>query len=422
MELVEGKIQIAPYGHYDGYINDAGEKESFDITPEDVQNMANYFNTGRGANGQKLLIDNNHASMKGLDAPAMGWIKQLEADAENGLMATVEFLAETYEQIKKGALRYISPVIFKDNYIDEITGEVVPCVLFNAAITNTPFLPNIQDMQTFLQLMNGKIKTGKFLQLTNTITLKKGGYKMAVDANKEWATMCKAAGLPPDADTGTLTKYVSTLAALKEAMSSAGSDGAPPPDANIDLDGDGDVGTDTDADGMSKIMSKFRFMQDGAALSSAMRKILNLPVNANHKIILSKFTEVAMTKPDDSATVLQLKKKVEMLEAKNTETEADIFIASNRKKIDPTARMAFRQQFLKDPDGVKSIVASMRENPLFDKLDDQPDEPTDPADIDEKSIRLTEAEKVYCMKSGQTEKAFLAQKVTGVKNGWWGGK
>lgn len=420
MEYVEGKIQIAPYGHYDGYINDAGKKESFDITPEDVQNMANYFNNGRGANGQKLLIDNNHASMKGLDAPAMGWIKQLEADAENGLMATVEFLADTYEQIKKGALRYISPVIFKENYIDEITGEVMPCVLFNAAITNTPFLPNIQDMQTFLQLMNGKIKTAKFLQLTNTITLK-GRYTMAVDYTKEWAGLCKVLGLPPDADTDKVSKYVQTLASMVDTVKGSGPDGAPPDGANIDLDGDGDgdAGADTDADGMAK---KVAFMQDGAACSSALRKVLGLAPNANHKIILSKVTEMISMKPDDTATVLTLKKEVEALKAKNTETEADIFIASNRKKIDPTARAAFRQQFIKDPDGMKIVVASMRDNPLFDKLDDQPDEPTDPADIDEKSIRLTEAEKVYCVKSGQTEKAFLAQKVIGVKNGWWGGK
>ena len=80
--------------------------------------------------GKDLVMDYDHATVKGGMAPASGWITNLTKEAD-GLFADVEWTDEAKQRLEKREYRYHSPVIYfgKDGH---------PRALHSVALTNHP--------------------------------------------------------------------------------------------------------------------------------------------------------------------------------------------------------------------------------------------------------------------------------------------
>ncbi len=89
-----------------------------------------------------LVIDYEHQSQTGEQAPAAGWVKALEV-RDDGLWGQVQWTQKAEEYIKAKEYRYLSPVIYFD-YPDAVTGETLPAFLDSVALTNRPFLPSME--------------------------------------------------------------------------------------------------------------------------------------------------------------------------------------------------------------------------------------------------------------------------------------
>ncbi len=90
------------------------------------------------ARGNDLVIDYEHQTLAGGEAPAAGWIKQLEARAD-GLWARVEWTDKASNYLANREYRYFSPVLSLD-------GEGRPTALHNAGLTNYPAINNLPPL------------------------------------------------------------------------------------------------------------------------------------------------------------------------------------------------------------------------------------------------------------------------------------
>jgi len=131
-------VHFAPFGSWKGHEEGAFklDKHVFDSIIARFDEVAN-----------DIQVDYNHDSVKGGlsgPKPAAGWIKALEvrgngSKPEDGLWGLVEWTKRAAAFIRNREYRYTSPVIdFKSK--DRKTGKVEGPELFNAALTNDPFL------------------------------------------------------------------------------------------------------------------------------------------------------------------------------------------------------------------------------------------------------------------------------------------
>lgn len=79
-----------------------------------------------------LVIDYEHQTLSGQEAPAAGWIKELVWRGQEGLWARVEWTPRARQYIANREYRYLSPVVL----VRRSDGRAV--ALHSAALTNTP--------------------------------------------------------------------------------------------------------------------------------------------------------------------------------------------------------------------------------------------------------------------------------------------
>ena len=96
--------------------------------------MMQYFNERK----LDLVIDYEHQTLDGVQAPAAGWIKKLTFKENDGIYATVEWTDKAKEYLKNKEYRYISPVVLKRK--DD--GRAVR--LHSAGLTNTPAIDGME--------------------------------------------------------------------------------------------------------------------------------------------------------------------------------------------------------------------------------------------------------------------------------------
>jgi phage I-like protein len=99
----------------------------FEVDPASLEEMVRAF----GERGTDLVVDYEHQSLKGVQAPAAGWIKGLEARLD-GLWARVEWTSQAQEYLSRREYRYFSPVLRLDPESRR------PLELLNVALTNVP--------------------------------------------------------------------------------------------------------------------------------------------------------------------------------------------------------------------------------------------------------------------------------------------
>lgn len=133
-------IQLLPFGRVNNPAFD------FEITPETAASILGFFN----AHSADLVIDWEHASMFSDQAPAAGWIKDLDDRGPEGIWGRVEWNQAAADQIRAREYRYLSPVVVCDKE-DAETNKMWPLVLHSVALTNTPLLRDMEPLANKFQ-------------------------------------------------------------------------------------------------------------------------------------------------------------------------------------------------------------------------------------------------------------------------------
>lgn len=103
------------------------EKGNFDVDKESFDEMCKQIKK----RGLDIVIDYEHQTLDGVQAPAAGWIKELSL-SDNAIEATVEWTPKAQEYLKNKEYRYLSPVVLVRNK------DKKAVILHSAALTNTP--------------------------------------------------------------------------------------------------------------------------------------------------------------------------------------------------------------------------------------------------------------------------------------------
>ena len=90
--------------------------------------------------GNDMVIDYEHQTMQGVQAPAAGWIKKLINRSKDGLWVTVEWTSRALEYLKNREYRYFSPVF----WFEEGSRRVIR--IENVALTNFPRINNLKPI------------------------------------------------------------------------------------------------------------------------------------------------------------------------------------------------------------------------------------------------------------------------------------
>ena len=110
-----------------------GQRGEFEFTEEDADAVIADF----AVRGKDLVIDYDHASLRGAPAPAAGWIGSLSKTAE-GVLATMNYWTEQAEAyLESGEYRYYSPVLRFSRSGRRVSG------IHSVALTNHPALHNL---------------------------------------------------------------------------------------------------------------------------------------------------------------------------------------------------------------------------------------------------------------------------------------
>ena len=89
--------------------------------------------------GNDIVIDYEHQTLKDVQAPAAGWIKDLYV-GEDGVHAKVEWTERAKQYIANKEYRYFSPVV----YVDEESGRAI--YIQTVALTNLPATMNAKPL------------------------------------------------------------------------------------------------------------------------------------------------------------------------------------------------------------------------------------------------------------------------------------
>jgi len=190
-------IRIAHVGEWRGH--HAG---AFALTSEHLDSIVATFD----AQADDLVLDYEHASVyAGREAPAAGWIDALERRGDD-LYAHVTLTKRAREYVLADEYRHVSPVIWFDEP-DAVTGEPIPAQLHSVALTNTPFLDGLGDVELVETLRAASRRAAS--QTTAAESAATGGQ---MDAEKAVAIvsalMSKLGVSDPDALEGAIAELV----------------------------------------------------------------------------------------------------------------------------------------------------------------------------------------------------------------------
>jgi len=121
------EIQLCPVGEF---VDAEGRK--FKLTEENISAVI----TKSEKRKTRLVVDYEHQTLYGVQAPAAGWIKQLINKGKDGIWAVVEWTKKAQEYLANKEYRYLSPVLLAGKKDGD--GNYLPEMLHSAALTNTP--------------------------------------------------------------------------------------------------------------------------------------------------------------------------------------------------------------------------------------------------------------------------------------------
>lgn len=118
---VPGTVKILPLGLV------KSSKGDFVVDEEAYQSIQKVFK----ARGIDIVIDYEHQTLADVQAPAGGWIKELEL-GEDAIIAKVEWTPRAQEYLRNKEYRYLSPVVL----VRDSDNKAI--ALNSVALTNTP--------------------------------------------------------------------------------------------------------------------------------------------------------------------------------------------------------------------------------------------------------------------------------------------
>ncbi len=146
-----GWYEIAKTGKWKGH--NAGE---FELTTADLNQIVFNFNN---SDLKEVVVDYEHQTLDGVEAPASGWIKELKVESES-LLAKIEWTKRAKEQIKNKEYRYLSPVLIA-NAKDSKSGSSIGWYLHSVALTNTPFFTELNPIEAKNKNQNKESKVSE---------------------------------------------------------------------------------------------------------------------------------------------------------------------------------------------------------------------------------------------------------------------
>ena len=118
----DNMIQLLPGGLVDS------KKGKFVVDEVAIQQILNSCQSRKN----EIVIDYEHQTLNGTEAPAAGWIKRIENRGKDGLWAEVEWTSRAAQYIANKEYRYLSPVVLVRK------SDQRAVALHSAALTNDP--------------------------------------------------------------------------------------------------------------------------------------------------------------------------------------------------------------------------------------------------------------------------------------------
>lgn len=214
-------IRILPLGHV------TSQKGEFDVDEESLRLMKAEI----ARHGVDVVIDYEHQTLDGVQAPAAGWVKGLSIQ-DGHIVAKVEWTNRAAEYLKNREYRYLSPVITVRKSDGKATG------LHSLALTNTPAIDHMDP-------------------IVNSSTYNDKGGQHTMDPKE----LAKLLGLPEDASEEQITQALTAALAELKQLKENGRQEPPPPDEEAVA---------------NKAVCELLGLKSGAATSDVTAKIMEL--------------------------------------------------------------------------------------------------------------------------------------------------
>ena len=207
-------ISVLPLGHV------KSAKGEFDVDGESFAAMKAQI----AQRGVDLVVDYEHQTLTGEQAPAAGWVKELFLD-DGQIKARVEWTDRAKAYLSNREYRYLSPVITVRKADNKATG------LHSIALTNTPAIEHMEAIVNSLNFEGGQNtmdfmkELAKLLGLGEDATEEqvKEALKVCLEENKSLKESAAEAAKqqPPENDKVVANKEVCELLGLKAGAATA---------------------------------------------------------------------------------------------------------------------------------------------------------------------------------------------------------
>ena len=207
-------ISVLPLGHV------KSAKGEFDVDGESFSAMKAQI----AQRGVDLVVDYEHQTLTGEQAPAAGWVKELFLD-DGQIKARVEWTDRAKAYLSNREYRYLSPVITVRKADNKAMG------LHSIALTNTPAIEHMEAIVNSLNFEGGQNtmdfmkELAKLLGLGEDATEEqvKEALKVCLEENKSLKESAAEAAKqqPPENDKVVANKEVCELLGLKAGAATA---------------------------------------------------------------------------------------------------------------------------------------------------------------------------------------------------------
>lgn len=211
LDEVPSEIQLTPLGEYKD-----SQGRPFRVTQEDVaaiiKNAAGKVNDA--------VVDYEHQTLAGSQAPAAGWVKEYIDKGKDGLWGMVDWTGRAAEYLKNREYRYLSPVLLAEK--KDADGFWRPSIFHSAGLTNTPqidgMVPIVNKLET-TTLTEGDVNMD-LAKLINLLKLAEGATEEDVlKAIEELQKKAEGAEPAALANKGKLPKEITDALGLKDDAS-----------------------------------------------------------------------------------------------------------------------------------------------------------------------------------------------------------
>lgn len=205
------EIQLSPLGEFKD-----SEGRPFRVTEEDVK--AIIANAAGKVND--AVIDYEHQTLAGSEAPAAGWVKEYINKGKGGLWGVVEWTGRAQEYLRNKEYRYLSPVLLSKK--KDADGFWRPSIFHSAGLTNTPQIDGMVPIVNKLELTNEKGEEEMLEKLIKAFKLAEGATEedvlKAVEALLAKGAETEAAALT---NKGAVPKEITEVLGLQEGASAS---------------------------------------------------------------------------------------------------------------------------------------------------------------------------------------------------------